>query len=321
MALDDFAPQGSTPVPLATATAKKAPSAEDEDLFDFPVIEMKFESDGDKKRPAEPAPAAAAAAQASVTSTDEAAPKPPAPAQAAPAAKAPTPVAKAAAPAPAPKSEAAPVKASTTISPKPALAPKDAQAKPAAGETRAKSKDKQDVAKAAQLVSDIEQVLVSDGKGRKRAPALGTPSLLTLAGIGALLLVNLGGLAFLWRSTQTFQSGVSAMNDQLVHALQVQALTQGQAAQTQAPQTGAHDPHASSGSNAPLEAFEETALGLAREEIQAGEYAAARRRLSRLLAAADRIEAEKRGEIEAQASFLLASTYRKQAEVAREKRP
>ncbi len=314
MALDDFAPQGSTPVPLATATAKKAPSAEDEDLFDFPVIEMKFESDGDKKRPAEPAPAAAAAAQASVTSTDEAAPKPPAPAQAAPAAKAP-------APAPAPKSEAAPVKASTTITPKPSLAPKDAQAKPAAGESKAKSKDKQDVAKAAQLVSDIEQVLVSDGKGRKRAPALGTPSLLTLAGIGALLLVNLGGLAFLWRSTQTFQSGVSAMNDQLVHALQVQALTQGQAAQTQAPQTGAHDPHASSGSNAPLEAFEETALGLAREEIQAGEYAAARRRLSRLLAAADRIEAEKRGEIEAQASFLLASTYRKQAEVAREKRP
>jgi len=60
---------------------------------------------------------------------------------------------------------------------------------------------------------------------------------------------------------------------------------------------------------------------MAREEIQAGEYADARRRLSRLLAVADRIEAEAREDIEAQASFLIASTYEKQAEAAREKAP
>lgn len=308
MALDDFAPQGSTPVP--TAPAKKPAPNEDEDLFDFPVLEMKFESEGEKKPAAAPAPAAAAAAAPAASAASASAPE----AAGKPGASASAPAAAKTAPLPAPKAEAASVKTSAASAPKSAA--KDGASK-GAGEPKSKGKD---VAKAAQLVSDIEEALVSDGRARgSRKSPFGAPSLLVLAGLGALLLVNLGGLLFLWRSTQTFQSGVSAMNDQLVHALQVQALTRNE------PAPDAHAPAALTrsehGASTPLESFEETTLGLAREEIQAGEYAAARRRLARLLAAADRMGAEEREEIEAQAAFLFASTYRKQAEAAREKQP
>jgi hypothetical protein len=107
------------------------------------------------------------------------------------------------------------------------------------------------------------------------------------------------------------------MNERIVETLRQQSAQQVQ------PEPSPRPAAAGAGTQAPvpLEAFEKTALQMAREEIQAGEYAAARRRLSRLLATADRIEAEAREDIEAEASFLLASTYRKQAEAAREKSP
>jgi len=161
-----------------------------------------------------------------------------------------------------------------------------------------------ELAAAAQLVEDIEEVLVERRE---------QPSMLALAGIAALVLTNVLGLLFLWRTTQSVQSGVQAMNEQFVETLRRQALS--------SPAPAAGSAHAAAEAPAPLEAFEKSALHMAREEIQAGEYAAARRRLSRLLAVADRIEAEERADIEAQAAFLIASTYRKQAEAAREKAP
>jgi len=259
------------PVPapaVKVAKAGKAGHSEDEDLFDFPVIEMKLEAELPKKpaagKPAAPAPAAAPAAKAA-------------------------PVA-----APAPAKETA---------------------KPASPEVR--PQDKKDVAKAAQLVDDIEQVLGSERKPHKRAKRLQGPSALTLVGIGVLLLTNVFGLLFLSRTSESVENGVQAMNRRFAESLRLQSQAQSQPAPV--PQPGGKAVNA--GAPAPLETFELTALQMAREEIQAGEYAAARRRLSRLLAAADRIEVGSRADIEAQASFLVAATYRKQAEAAREKSP
>lgn len=303
MALDDFSDLDSTPAPAASAHApaiaaapapgKKPAPSEDEDLFDFPVLEMKFEPLAERK------PAIAPAA----------APVPIAAAAAAPAAAAPA--------KPAPKPVPAPT-APTPVATKP-VAPKE-NAKSAPAEAKPGEKD---VAKAAQLVQDIEQALVSDGKKRKRTLQLQGPSSATLLCIGLLLLTNVGGLFLVWRSTQSFQSSVSATNQQIVHALQVQSLTAGQGASSSGTSTqgSQHEPHVAQSGTAPLEAFERSTLEMAREEIQAGEFSSARKRLARLLAVADRIEADQREEIEAQAAFLVASTYRKQAETAREKSP
>jgi len=279
MALDDFDTEDDAraqtmkalPAPMAApvvapvvapvaASAGKASGSEDEDLFDFPVIEMKLE--------------------------DEPAKKPAAPAAAKPAAPAPS----AAKPAPAPAKAATP---------------------------EARPQEKKDVAKAAQLVEDIEQVLVSDRLPHKREKRLQGPSALTLVGIAVLLLTNVVGLFFLARTSESVEDGVQAMNRRFAESLRLQSQAQSQPAPVPQQGTKAGD----AGAQTPLEAFELTTLQMAREEIQAGEYAAARRRLSRLLAAADRIEVESRADIEAQAAFLVAATYRKQAEAAREKLP
>jgi hypothetical protein len=77
---------GSVPAP-----ARKAASPEDEDLFDFPVVEMKFEADASKRPEAPLAPAAVPAAAKPAAPT-AAAPGAPAPAaKLAPAAKSATP--------------------------------------------------------------------------------------------------------------------------------------------------------------------------------------------------------------------------------------
>lgn len=293
MALEDFDTEDgieaqlqrpAAPVaPPAAAPARKPLHPDDEDLFDFPVIEMQLEAEAAKRPAAASAPAPAKAA----------APSAPAPAPAKPVAES-VPAARTPAPAPGPLAAKAPGSA----------------ARP----------QEKDVAKAAQLVEDIEEVLVESARPRGRARRLQGPSPLTLVGIALLVLTNALGLFFLWRTSHSFQTGVQAMNEQFAETLRRQTRMQSQPEAVQGPSQGSA-PADRASAPVPLEAFELSALRMAREEIQAGEYAAARRRLSRLLAAADRIEAEKRGEIEAQASFLLASTYRKQAEVAREKRP
>ncbi len=311
MALEDFdthdsaerevAKPAAVPVPkqptaYIPASARKPANPEDEDLFDFPVVEMKYEADA-SKRPEAPAAAAAAATAATAAA---------APATAKPAA----PAAPAAAAAPAAK----PAQAA-----KPSAAAKEPAKEPGkAAAATARPQEKKDVAQAAQLVEDIEQVLGADGKAPKRARRLQGPSPLALAGAAALVLTNVLGLFFLWRTTQSYQNGVQAMHEKLVETLRHQTELQSQ----ETPPAG-KTPAGGAATRTPasLEAFELVTLQMAREEIQAGEYAEARRRLSRLLAVADRIEAEAREDIEAQASFLIASTYRKQAEAAGEKSP
>ena len=152
-----------------------------------------------------------------------------------------------------------------------------------------------------------------------QAPArkLRGPSPLALAGVAALVLTNVLGLFFLWRTARTYQSSVQAMNEKLAETLRRQGEAQAQASAAAAQHPSNDVAHPATG----LESFEQSTLQVAREEIQSGEFADARRRLSRLLAVADRIDAEAREDVEAQAAFMIASTYRKQAEAVREKSP
>jgi hypothetical protein len=71
----------------------------------------------------------------------------------------------------------------------------------------------------------------------------------------------------------------------------------------------------------PLVPAEDTALAVAAREIESREFASARRRLWRLLAVLDRIEPERRADVEARASFMLAQSWQQQARIAREAAP
>lgn len=255
-------PQAKAPVakPAVAAVAAPAPKslhADDEDLFDFPVVEMKLESEPAAKPAAPPKPVVPVAVK--------------------------------------PVVPVAPVAPAPVVQPAPA----------------------REIVQAAQIVEDLEEVLGPVDEPRPRAKRLELPSPLALAGIGALVLTNVLGLFILWSTTRSYRSDVQAMNEKLAETLRRQAaapIEPGPAAAQPANPEIARTP-------AGLEAFELSTLRVAREEIQAGEYAAARKRLARLLAVADRVEAEVREDVEAQAAFLIASTYRKQAETAREKSP
>jgi ABC-type multidrug transport system fused ATPase/permease subunit len=68
-----------------------------------------------------------------------------------------------------------------------------------------------------------------------------------------------------------------------------------------------------------LEAYEDTALRLAQREIELGRHNDARVRLQRLLARIDAVDAARRADVEAQASFLVAQSLQAQADLKRSK--
>jgi hypothetical protein len=138
-----------------------------------------------------------------------------------------------------------------------------------------------------------------------------------------VLVLNAAGFALLWASNRSYRSGLEGLRDDLVvtmHDLR-------RAASETAPSVRAADPIPSNATEsthsptAPLAPHEETTLLLARQEIDDGEHAQARRRLYRLLAVADRIDAGLRKDIEARAMYLVGDSYRRQADARREARP
>lgn len=330
MGLDDFAPSGTKTV------AKRAVAPEDEDLFDFPVIEMTYEGDkaSERRTVASVGAAPAAAAPAPAAASAPAAPAPaaaPAPSvKAAPAAK----TAHAKEPAPAAASAAAPAAAPAAA--KPAAAPR---AKAAPAKTASSARD---VQPAADLIDQLEEVL-DDRREPARAPRrgakparlampLGTPRVL----LGAMLMLNVLTFAFFWLVSQSFRSGIESLRDDLVLATRNAQVASAPPSVQAAPETAhvtppveaqkqpehvEHAPeHVATTPPAPahpLDAFEQTTLALAAKEIDAHEFIAARKRLNRLLALADRIDATLRSDIEARARFLIAESYRAQG-VAKE---
>ncbi|MBI5362988.1 MAG: hypothetical protein HZA53_07395 [Planctomycetes bacterium] len=306
--------------PGTKTVARQNAAPEDEDLFDFPVIEMVLEGE---TLPERHTVGEVAAPAASVV---------PAPTKPAPAVAAATPAPTAAAPAPAPK--------------QPAL-PKNAPSKQA------------EVEQAAELIDGLEEVLDDElehsrlaRRGKRRAPvvtAMGSP----MAMLGGMLLLNLLTFGFFWYTSHNFRDGLEALRDDLLLATRSNAASRNDVPHDSAPsvptpqahapiEPGAHvdpkldegavgnehvepaPPNAEHGADTkesahPLAAFERTTLELARQELQTGEVLSARKRLHRLLALADRMDPELKSDVEARARFLVAESYRAQA-ATKEKR-
>lgn len=330
MGLDDFAPSGTKPV------AKRALAPEDEDLFDFPVIEMTYEGDKASERRTiasvgTPAASTAPAAAAPVAVAPAATPAP------APAAKAPASIA------PAATAKAAPAPAATAKAAAP-VAVKTATKSAPAAQAPAKKKvaaTPRDVQPAADLIDQLEEVL-DERRDTQRAPRrgaktsrlaipLGAPRVL----LGGMLMLNVLTFAFFWMVSQSFRGGIESLRDDLVLATRNAPIVSAPPSVQAAPVTP-HEPapvatepkpahaepaHAEVKTAAPahpLDAFEQTTLTLAAKEIDAHEFIAARKRLSRLLALADRMDATLKADIEARARFLVAESYRAQGEAKEE---
>lgn len=306
--LPEVAPQ------TAASTAVRAPQvvSEDDDLFGFPAIEVTRESlERDAAKGSAQKPFLAAPAKKSAPT--------------------PAPVAAASAPtvhAPAPRVAAPVVAAQDVAQVAPAVAP--VAAEPIAPRpARAARPQVQPVAHAAELIDDIETVLgaeIESGVGRRRKRSLAAAPALWLV-VGAGLALNAGAFLLLWQSNRSFRHGIEGLRDELVVTVREMRLG---ANETRAalPAALASEPVAHATAQAqqlqsapPIEPFEKTTLTLAEQEIRTGEFAAARRRLYRLLAMADRIDAGLRESIEMRASYMLADSYRLQALARRERAP
>lgn len=299
MGLDDFATAGTMPIPLpdgrAGAPGSPAPadpvSSVAEDLFDFPVIEMKLEL--------EAAPVKAGAS--------------PSPAATAPASPAARPIA-----------DPVPVK--------PSAAGAKVTAHPVAKEKpKPNLKDEPKNDRSARAGADAKapsaKVPVEPGHPRAtkiRARKIGSPSPAgtTSLLLGAMLLLNGGVFFFFWHTSRSFRVGLEDLRNDLAvtaHDLRIAATRPiaVQAAPPSQPVAVASEKSESivkKDNPTPLDAFERTSLDLASQEIEAGECAAARKRLYRLLAVADRIDADLRADIEARARYTIAGSYSAQRE-------
>ena len=247
----------------------------DEDLFDFPVMEMTVEGVREVK------PEEIAAAVAAATAKPAAASSPSAP--------------------------AAPAPTATTD-------------------------DVAAVAKAAALVDHLERVapelLEAPVARGTSAPTAGTrrdPRVLALVGLA--LGVNLCLAVLAWRATDSVGAGVQDMREELARNAERIAQQNERIAELARQRAAAAPTVATTGTQtsaldnvAPaLEAYEDTALRLAQREIELGRHNDARVRLQRLLARIDAVDAARRAEVEAQASFLVAQSLQAQADLKRSK--
>jgi hypothetical protein len=161
------------------------------------------------------------------------------------------------------------------------------------------------------------------GAGRADAPAHPAPvpaasssrPLWALA--AAALLLNVGFFTFLWQNSRAFEATLLEVRAERAQSSVPPALAPripGSDA-VQSPPLAQAVPSYSPREQQPMgfEPPEEVALRLAREELTAGRFAEARRRLFALLANIDGLERARREPIEARASFLLAETFRDQA--------
>lgn len=280
MALDDFT-SGTT---ISTASRAGAQLPEDEDLFDFPLIEMTLDT------------------PASIVQ---------------------------AAPLPSPARTAAPVQAARPETERRESAHAASSTATRRVEPVAVAADVSLLALATQAASKASTAAADPGPARperaaaRRLASMPATSLIWIAAAG-LLLLNSAAFVFSWRSGHEFHAGIEALRNDLTvaaHELQVgQAGLRSSEAQSAPTPTDARSSATSTPAIA-LENHERIALETAEREIQAGEYAAARQRLWRLLAVIDRSDAADRADLEARASFRLADTYCVQARARREQRP
>ena len=173
----------------------------------------------------------------------------------------------------------------------------------------------------------------------RRRRALVLPSTPALAAVSAILLANAIVFFASWKSNRDFRAGLESLRQELGYRGATPTQAAERAPIADPPETASARPHepvavdpvapapapapapttrASAEPPVPLETFERTALAIARQEIESGRFGAARQRLQRLLAVVDRVEASVRPDVEAEAAFLVADSYRAQAEARRE---
>jgi hypothetical protein len=291
MALDDF---DSIPANLRP-TSSSGP--DDEDLFDFPAVDLAGQ--------AAPAPVTPPAATPSPVPLPTRAPiatpvTPPAP-QASSAPSAPVSARPAPLPPPTDDSQRGPLPSAPPIARKPALT----------------SVMPDPIASPALETTDSP---VTTGRPRRSLPGSRTTWL-----VAGVLALNVIGFTILWLSNRSYRSGLEGLRDDLVvtmHDLRRNASESAYSVQAAPaePVPSSSTEHAESQAS-PLAPHEETTLLLARQEIEDGEHVQARKRLYRLLAVADRIDSDLRKEIEARAMYLVGDSYRRQADVRREEKP
>lgn len=147
-------------------------------------------------------------------------------------------------------------------------------------------------------------------------PRRARPALL----IGALVvLFALNGVGFwyLWHTRVSLGAGLEGMRTELDDA----ARRLERARRETAARGGTEVPADEPVELERIRALERSSIVVAENEIEEGEYAAARRRLQGLLARADSIPSSLRAEIEPRATFLIARSYLDEARARRGEKP
>jgi hypothetical protein len=163
-----------------------------------------------------------------------------------------------------------------------------------------------------------------DGATEHWAPATGPARAGWLPTL-AILAANLMLLLFAWNASRSLQSGLQDVRNELdvVRSTGLAPADPGASATRGAASSmGAHTQQPAEGEAAgpdaaPLPAFDQVALEIAQREMERGLYPSARRRLYGVLALADRIDPERRADVEARLGFLIADSYRFEAELRR----
>ena len=279
-------------------TPASAPFDEDEDLFDFPIIEMTLE--GLQERT--PGAAVHAHAPAAQPSPAPALPKPPS------AAPRTNPLPSGSPPAPAAARGATDAAAGASAKSPAAKAP---AAKPAVTKTPEPQPSAPKVAPAPIVADPLDADVASAGEAAPE-PVPSGPRFLRTRGVRIALILLIGlnatGFWFLWRTHSTFGAGLDGLRAEIDDA----ALRLERARRETLERGSASILGPGAGLDA-VDALERTALELAANEIRLGEYGAARKRLSRLLVRAERMSPGLRAEIEPRAAYLVAHSYHQEA--------
>jgi hypothetical protein len=132
-----------------------------------------------------------------------------------------------------------------------------------------------------------------------------TRPVLLVASLMLLFALNGVGFWYLWRTRVSFGAGIEDLRTELDDASKRLERARREAA-AQASTALQTDDQVEL---ARIAALERSAIALAENELFGGEYGAARRRLQKLLAQADRMNPSLRAEIEPRATFLIAKSY------------
>jgi hypothetical protein len=131
------------------------------------------------------------------------------------------------------------------------------------------------------------------------------PPLLLVGALLVLFVSNAAGFWYVWHTRTSFGAGIEDLRTELDDA----SKRLERARREVAAQAGTAVLTDEQIELERVSALERSSVAMAENEIFAGEYGAARRRLNKLLAQADRMSASLRAEIEPRATFLLAKSY------------